>query len=67
MPVLQAKVVGASGVAGVGPFPASSELLSCWPYRHGELEAELRRVGLPTDTSTFDPEAENYMVAATAR
>jgi SAM-dependent methyltransferase len=42
-----------------------SELLSCWPYRHDELEEELRRVGLRTETSTFDLEADNYVVVAT--
>jgi hypothetical protein len=41
-----------------------SELLSCWPYRHEELEVELHRVGLQTELSTFDLEAENYMVVA---
>ncbi|MDQ1069076.1 hypothetical protein [Streptomyces canus] len=41
-----------------------SELLSCWPYRYEELEVELHRVGLRTEVSTFDLEAENYMVVA---
>lgn len=47
-----------------GSVLARSELLSSWPYRHGELEAELRRVGLQTEMTTFNPEAENYMVVA---
>nr|WP_218861482.1 class I SAM-dependent methyltransferase [Nocardioides panzhihuensis] len=47
-----------------GSVLARSELLSCWPYRHDELEAELHRVGLRTETSTFNPDAENYMVVA---
>ncbi len=42
-----------------------SELLSCWPYRHDELEADLHRVGLRTELSTFSLEAENYTVVAT--
>lgn len=41
-----------------------SEVLSCWPFRHDDLDAELRQVGLRTETSTFDPEAENYRVVA---
>ena len=48
-----------------GSVLVRSELLSCWPYRYDELEVELHRVGLQTETSTFDPEAENYMVVAT--
>jgi SAM-dependent methyltransferase len=50
--------------AGDGTVVVRSELLSCWPYRYDELEVELHRVGLRTETSTFDPEAENYMVVA---
>ena len=51
-------------VDAAGPVLVRSELLSCWPYRYDELEAELKRVGLRTDMSTFNPEAENYMVVA---
>ncbi|WP_246108179.1 class I SAM-dependent methyltransferase [Saccharothrix saharensis] len=47
-----------------GSVLVRSELLSSWPYRHEELEAELRRVGLRTEMSTFNLEAENYMVVA---
>ena len=47
-------------VAATGSVLVRSERLSCWPYRHEELEAELQQVGL----STYNPEAENYMVVA---
>lgn len=47
-----------------GSVWARSELLSCWPYRYDELEVELQRAGLQTEMSTFDLEAENYMVLA---
>jgi SAM-dependent methyltransferase len=47
-----------------GSVLVRSELLSCWPYRHEQLDDELRRVGLRTERSTFDPEAENYLVVA---
>jgi len=47
-----------------GTVVVRSELLSCWPYRYDELEAELHEVGLRTDVSTFNLEAENYMVVA---
>jgi SAM-dependent methyltransferase len=56
--------IAVAEVDAVGSVLVRSELLSCWPYRHDELEAELHRVGLRTETSTFDPEAENYMVVA---
>jgi SAM-dependent methyltransferase len=47
-----------------GSVLVRSELLSCWPYRYEELEVELQRVGLRMELSTFDPEAENYLVVA---
>lgn len=47
-----------------GSVLARSELLSCWPYRYDDLEAELHQVGLLLETSTFNPEAENYIVVA---
>ncbi|WGY04660.1 class I SAM-dependent methyltransferase [Nocardioides sp. QY071] len=51
-------------VDAAGPVLVSSELLSCWPFRYDELEAELHRVGLRIDMSTFDGNAENYRVVA---
>jgi hypothetical protein len=51
-------------VDATGLVRVRSELLSCWPYRYEELEVELHRVGLRTELSTFDLEAENYMVVA---
>lgn len=52
-------------VDAAGPVMVRSELLSCWPYRYDELEAELLRVGLRVETSTFDLVSENYRVVAT--
>ena len=51
-------------VAATGSVLVRSELLSCWPYRHEELEAELGRLGLRIEVNTFDLEAENYKVVA---
>jgi SAM-dependent methyltransferase len=51
-------------VDAAGSVLVRSELLSCWPYRHDELEGELRQVGLRVERSTFAPEAENYLVVA---
>ncbi len=51
-------------VDAAGAVLVRSELLSCWPYRYDELVAELQQVGLRTDRSTYNPEAENYLVVA---
>ena len=56
--------IAVAQVGAAGSVLVRSELLSCWPYRDGELEGELHRVGLRTEMSTFNPEAENYMVVA---
>ena len=56
--------IAVAQVGAAGSVLVRSELLSCWPYRDGELEGELQRVGLRTEMSTFNPEAENYMVVA---
>lgn len=56
--------IAVAQVDAVGSVLVRSELLSCWPYRYDDLEVELHRVGLRTETSTFDPEAENYLVVA---
>ncbi|GAB4001866.1 class I SAM-dependent methyltransferase [Nocardioides ultimimeridianus] len=53
-------------VGAAGSVLVRSELLSCWPYRYDELEADLQRVGLRVETSTFSLDAENYTVVATA-
>ena len=47
-----------------GSVDTCSERLSFWPYRYEELVAELRSVGLGVEASTFNPEAEEYMVVA---
>ncbi len=51
-------------VDAAGSVFVRSELLSCWPYRYDELEVDLQRVGLSTERSTFNPDAENYTVVA---
>jgi SAM-dependent methyltransferase len=47
-----------------GSVDTCSERLSFWPYRYEELVAELRSVGLGVEASTFNPEAEEYMMVA---
>jgi SAM-dependent methyltransferase len=51
-------------VDAAGAVLVRSELLSCWPYRYDDLAAELHQVGLRTERSTYNPEAENYLVVA---
>lgn len=47
-----------------GSVLTCSERLSCWPYRHEELVAQLQSVGLKVETTTFNPDVEGYMVVA---
>ncbi|TQL59218.1 methyltransferase family protein [Oryzihumus leptocrescens] len=47
-----------------GSVRACTERLSIWPFRYEELVAELQSVGLTVETTTFDPDAEGYMVVA---
>lgn len=56
--------IAVAEVNAAGSVLVRSELLSCWPYRYDELEVELKRVGLRAEMSTFNLEAENYMVVA---
>jgi SAM-dependent methyltransferase len=51
-------------VDAAGSVLVRSELLSCWPYRYDQLTTELHQVGLQTESSTYNPEADNYMVVA---
>lgn len=47
-----------------GSVRACSERLSIWPFRYEELVAQLQTVGLEVETTTFDPDADGYMVVA---
>ncbi|CAI9413743.1 tRNA 5-carboxymethoxyuridine methyltransferase [Nocardioides sp. T2.26MG-1] len=57
--------IAVAEVAADGSVDVRSEVLSCWPYRYDELESDLHRLGLRVEKSTFDPEAEGYLVVAT--
>jgi SAM-dependent methyltransferase len=57
--------IAVAQVNAEGSVLVRSELLSSWPYRYDELRLELQSVGLRVEKSTFDPEAEEYMVVAT--
>lgn len=47
-----------------GAVRACSERLSIWPYRYEDLVAQLRSVGLTVQSTTFDPESDEYVVVA---
>lgn len=56
--------IAVAQIDAAGSVLVRSELLSCRPYRHDELEVELHRAGLRAERNTFNPEAENYMLVA---
>jgi hypothetical protein len=43
-----------------------AERLVFWPFRHEDLEADLRAAGLEPSSSTYAPEVERYFVTARA-
>lgn len=57
--------IAVAHVTADGSVLVRSEVLSCWPFRYDVLGSELRSLGLRVEQSTFDPEAEGYMVVAT--
>ena len=58
--------IAVAQVASDGSVVASSERLSIWPFKHDDLLAELRKVGLGVYQSTFNLTEEGYMVVATS-
>lgn len=51
-------------VDDAGGVTTRSERLSFSPFRHEELDDDLRAAGLGPESSTYDPEAERYLVTA---
>jgi SAM-dependent methyltransferase len=47
-----------------GAVTTHAERLEFWPFRHEELDADLRATGLEPASSTYAPEAERYVVIA---
>jgi SAM-dependent methyltransferase len=47
-----------------GSVLACSERLSIWPFRYEELVGQLQSVGLTVGTTTFEPDAEGYLLVA---
>jgi SAM-dependent methyltransferase len=49
-----------------GAVTTVSERLSFWPFTHDELQEDLRWAGLEPLASTYEPDAERYLVTARA-
>lgn len=56
--------IAVSQIAPDGAVTTTSERLSFWPYRYDELVAELHSLGLRLSVTTFDPEADGYVIVA---
>jgi SAM-dependent methyltransferase len=52
-------------VEPTGKVSSHVERLAIWPFRHQDLDADLRAAGLVTTLSTYDPTADRYLVTAT--
>ncbi|MFN2557026.1 MAG: class I SAM-dependent methyltransferase [Nitriliruptorales bacterium] len=51
-------------IDGTGRVTSHGERLSFWPFRHEDLDADLRAAGLVPISSTYDPQVERYLVTA---
>ena len=56
--------IAVAQVAPDGVVTTTSERLSFWPYRYDELLDDLHSLGLRLSMTTFDPEADGYVVVA---
>jgi SAM-dependent methyltransferase len=56
--------VAVARLGSSGRVTARSERLSFWPFRHEELDDELRAVGLSPESTTYTCEVERYLVTA---
>jgi SAM-dependent methyltransferase len=51
-------------VEPMGKVSNHAERLAFWPFRHEDLDADIRAAGLVTTLSTYDPTADQYLVTA---
>jgi len=56
--------VAVARLDGSGGVTTRSERLSFWPFRHEELDDDLRAVGLSPESTTYAYETERYLVTA---
>jgi hypothetical protein len=47
-----------------GTVTTHAERLAFWPFRQETLDEDLRAAGLVPETSTYEPQADRYLVAA---
>jgi SAM-dependent methyltransferase len=50
-----------------GAVRTHAERLEFWPFRHEDLDADLRATGSEPESSTYAPDAEHYLVIARSR
>ena len=51
-------------VEPAGKVSSHIERLAFWPFRHDDLNADIRAAGLVTTSSTYDPTVDRYLVTA---
>jgi SAM-dependent methyltransferase len=51
-------------VEPTGTVSSHVERLAIWPFRHQDLDADIRAAGLVTTLSTYDPMVDRYLVTA---
>jgi SAM-dependent methyltransferase len=58
--------VGVALIGAAGFATRHAGRLTCWPFRHEELDADLRAAGLSPSSSTYTAALERYLVTARA-
>jgi SAM-dependent methyltransferase len=56
--------IAVQAVGDEGRAILAAEQLAFWPFRHEELDADLRAAGLEPAASTYDAEVDRYLVTA---
>jgi SAM-dependent methyltransferase len=51
-------------VEPTGNVSSHVERLAFWPFRHEDLDADIRAAGLVTTLSTYDPTVDRYLITA---
>jgi SAM-dependent methyltransferase len=54
-------------IDATGSLTSHAGHLTCWPFRHEELDADIRSVGLSPTGSTYAAAVERYLVTARVR
>jgi len=51
-------------IGGDGTVTTVAEAMPFWPFRHAELQGDLRAAGLTPADSTYEPDVDRYLVSA---